>query len=111
MWQDVEYDSIFLTAPFLDPFHILKIFANPYFLLLRPKVKTMTTAEANFVLPSPCQGSGASPFYKLPEAPTAVCHSASTHHKYGNVFNWRPDLENVLLDALELSIDDMLSRQ
>ena len=28
-----------------------------------------------------------------------------------NVFNWRPAMENVLLDALELSIEDVLSRQ
>lgn len=29
----------------------------------------------------------------------------------GKVFSWRPALENVLLDALELSVDDVLARQ
>ena len=71
------------------------------------------TSEPTFMLPSPCQGSGSSPFvgtspfFQLPSTSSDCC-TVETKHK---MFNWRPALENVLLEALELSVVDALSHQ
>ena len=80
----------------------------------------IANSDPTFVLPMPCQGSGASPFNATSpffKMPSTACNSVETQHINPaagggkNVFSWRPDLENVLLDALELSIEDVLSRQ
>ena len=70
------------------------------------------------MLPSPCQGAGATMVPKLLEAQTNVTMNQAYNSgsltvgkpQRSQVFNWRPDIENVLLDALELSMDDLLER-
>lgn len=80
----------------------------------------IANSDPTFVLPMPCQGTGASPFNAVSpffKMPSTACNSAEPQHNNPaardgkNIFSWRPDLENVLIDALELSIEDVISRQ
>ena len=85
--------------------------ANSLFSCLRPKMKKVEWGQSAFKLPSPCKRVGSSACFKFEEAATNMSFNGSvrnTNLSTAEQLNRRPDLENLLLDALELSVDDVL---
>ena len=72
--------------------------------MFRPKIKTVSALGPTFKLPSPCQSGGTHIPFKLPEPAMSPESWASEKTRIGSTteasLSWRPDLEEVLLDAL-----------
>jgi len=73
-----------------------------------------TATDFSFKLPLPCQGTGAVSHFNLPNTSTehSVSHQTRRNSEIQNdFFDRRPDLEDMLLDALELSMSDYVSHK
>mmetsp|Transcript_31783 Transcript_31783/g.39532 ORF Transcript_31783/g.39532 Transcript_31783/m.39532 type:complete len:89 (-) Transcript_31783:776-1042(-) len=83
--------------------------------IIRPKVKMLAAdSEPMFKLPSPCHGHGPAPTLYSEMKASGVSQVNSERHSAAwqakEMLNRRPDIEDVLLEALELSVNDVLSR-
>jgi len=73
-------------------------------------MKSISSHEPAFRLPSPCLPSGGPPVIDKNHLCSGPASGKTVHMRASEMLSRRPDLESVLIDALELSMDELLGQ-